>query len=42
MTVVTNDKNKLMTTRTVTGCRVCMYNRKLNNVIRKDNFHFLS
>lgn len=38
MTVVTNDNNELILTRTVTGWRVCMDYRKLNKVTRKDHF----
>ncbi|XP_070031121.1 uncharacterized mitochondrial protein AtMg00860-like [Nicotiana tomentosiformis] len=41
MTVVTNDKNKLIPTRTVTGWRVYMDYRKLNKVARKDHFPLL-
>ncbi|GJX27332.1 reverse transcriptase domain-containing protein [Tanacetum coccineum] len=38
MTVVTNDKNELVPTRTVTGWRVCIDYRILNEAIRKDHF----
>nr|XP_016441894.1 PREDICTED: uncharacterized protein LOC107767401 [Nicotiana tabacum] len=38
MTVVTNEKNELIPTRTVTIWRVCMDYRKLNKVTRK--YHF--
>ena len=38
MTVVMNDKNELIPTRTVTGWRVCMDYRKLNKAARKDHF----
>ena len=38
MTVVKNDKNELIPTRTVTGWRVCIDYRKLNDAIRKDHF----
>jgi len=38
MTVVTNDKNEFIPTRTVTGWRVCVDYRKLNKVTRKDHF----
>ncbi|XP_070026112.1 uncharacterized protein [Nicotiana sylvestris] len=40
MMVVTNDKDELILTRTVTGWRVCMDYRKLNKVVRKDHFPF--
>nr|GFB70735.1 DNA-directed DNA polymerase [Tanacetum cinerariifolium] len=38
MTVITNDKNKLVPTRLVTGLRVCIDYRKLNEATRKDHF----
>ncbi|GJV19153.1 hypothetical protein Tco_1368173 [Tanacetum coccineum] len=38
MTVVTNDENKLVPTRLVTGWRVCIDYRKLNEASRKDHF----
>ncbi|GJU98856.1 hypothetical protein Tco_1328127 [Tanacetum coccineum] len=38
MTVVTNDENELVPTRLVTGWRVCIDYRKLNEAIRKDHF----
>ncbi|GJX77573.1 hypothetical protein Tco_0324384 [Tanacetum coccineum] len=38
MTVVTNDKNELVPTRLVTGWRVCIDYRKLNEATRKDHF----
>ncbi|GKD65423.1 putative nucleotidyltransferase, ribonuclease H, partial [Tanacetum coccineum] len=38
MTVVKNEKNELIPQRTVTGWRVCIDYRKLNNMTRKDNF----
>ncbi|XP_076920646.1 uncharacterized protein LOC143581846 [Bidens hawaiensis] len=38
MTVVTNDKNELIPMRTVTGWRVCINYRKLNDATRKDHF----
>ncbi|XP_070007706.1 uncharacterized protein [Nicotiana sylvestris] len=38
MTVVTNDKNELIPTRTVTGWKVCMDYLKLNKITRKDHF----
>jgi hypothetical protein len=38
MTVIENDQNELIPTRTVTGWRVCMDYRKLNKATRKDHF----
>lgn len=38
VTVVKNEKNALIPTRTVTGWRVCIDYRKLNNATRKDHF----
>ncbi|GJZ69240.1 reverse transcriptase domain-containing protein [Tanacetum coccineum] len=38
MTVVTNDENELAPTRLVTGWRVCIDYRKLNEATRKDHF----
>ncbi|XP_073017880.1 uncharacterized protein [Primulina eburnea] len=38
MTVVKNENDELISTRTVTGWRVCIDYRKLNNVTRKDHF----
>ncbi|KAD3639953.1 hypothetical protein E3N88_29176 [Mikania micrantha] len=38
MTVITNEKNELIPARTVTGWRVCIDYRKLNDATRKDNF----
>ncbi|GJV82677.1 reverse transcriptase domain-containing protein [Tanacetum coccineum] len=37
-TVVTNDENELVATRLVTGWRVCIDYRKLNEATRKDHF----
>ena len=37
-TVIRNDKNELIPTRTVTGWRVCIDYRKLNTATRKDHF----
>ncbi|KAI3707463.1 hypothetical protein L6452_26005 [Arctium lappa] len=37
-TVITNDKNELITTRTVTGWRICMDYRQLNLATKKDHF----
>ncbi|GJZ11990.1 reverse transcriptase domain-containing protein [Tanacetum coccineum] len=38
ITVVTNDENELVPTRLVTGWRVCIDYRKLNEATRKDHF----
>ncbi|GJS74540.1 reverse transcriptase domain-containing protein [Tanacetum coccineum] len=38
MTVVTNDENELVPSRLVTGWRVCIDYRKLNEATRKDHF----
>ncbi|GJT87739.1 reverse transcriptase domain-containing protein [Tanacetum coccineum] len=38
MTVITNDENELIPTRLVTGWRVCIDYRKLNEATRKDHF----
>nr|GFA31217.1 reverse transcriptase domain-containing protein [Tanacetum cinerariifolium] len=38
MTVVANENNELILTRLVTGWRVCIDYRKLNDVTRKDHF----
>ncbi|GJZ51646.1 putative reverse transcriptase domain-containing protein [Tanacetum coccineum] len=38
MTVVLNDKNELIPSRTVIGWRVCIDYHKLNDVTRKDHF----
>ncbi|GJU84023.1 reverse transcriptase domain-containing protein [Tanacetum coccineum] len=38
MIVVTNDENELVPTRLVTGWRVCIDYRKLNEATRKDHF----
>ena len=37
-TVIRNERNELILTRTVTRWRVCIYYRKLNTVTRKDHF----
>ena len=37
-TIIRNDRNELIPTRTVTGWRVCIDYRKLNTATRKDNF----
>ncbi|GJR54030.1 putative nucleotidyltransferase, ribonuclease H [Tanacetum coccineum] len=39
MTVVLNDNNELIPSRTVTGWRVCIDYRKINDATRKDHFH---
>ena len=38
LTVIKNEKNELIPTRTVTGWRVCIDYRKLNTTTRKDHF----
>ena len=38
ITVVQNDNNELIPTRIVTGWRVCMDYRKLNDATRKDHY----
>ncbi|GJU58822.1 putative nucleotidyltransferase, ribonuclease H [Tanacetum coccineum] len=38
MTVVRNEKNELIPQRTITGWRVCIDYRKLNDATRKDHF----
>ncbi|GJX94995.1 reverse transcriptase domain-containing protein [Tanacetum coccineum] len=38
MTVVENEDNELIPTRLVTGCRVCIVYKKLNDATRKDKF----
>ncbi|KAD4888104.1 hypothetical protein E3N88_20177 [Mikania micrantha] len=38
MTVVVNEKKEIVPTRTVTGWRVCIDYRKLNDATRKDHF----
>jgi hypothetical protein len=38
MTVIENEKNELIPTRTVTGWRMCIDYRKLNQATRKDHF----
>ncbi|GKB31193.1 reverse transcriptase domain-containing protein [Tanacetum coccineum] len=39
ITVVLNDNNELIPSRTVTGWRVCIDYRKLNDATRKDHFY---
>ena len=38
MTVIRNEKNDLIPTRTVTGWRMCIDYRKLNDATRKDHY----
>nr|GEV40646.1 DNA-directed DNA polymerase [Tanacetum cinerariifolium] len=38
MTIVANKNNELIPTRLVTGCRVCIDYRKLNDATQKDHF----
>ncbi|XP_070034561.1 uncharacterized protein [Nicotiana tomentosiformis] len=38
MTVVQNENNELISTRTITGCQICMDYKKLNTATRKDHF----
>nr|GEX54124.1 reverse transcriptase domain-containing protein [Tanacetum cinerariifolium] len=38
ITVVANEENELIPTRLVTGWRVCIYYKKLNEATRKDHF----
>ncbi|KAL4272935.1 hypothetical protein GQ457_13G016540 [Hibiscus cannabinus] len=38
ITVISNEKNELIPTRTIIGWRVCMEYRKLNKATRKDHF----
>ena len=37
-TVIGNEKNELIPTRTVTGWRVCIYSKKLNTATRKNHY----
>ena len=38
MTVVQNEKNELLSTRTITGWRVCINYKKINKATRKDHY----
>jgi len=38
MTVIRNEKNDLISTRTITGWRMCIDYRKLNDATRKDHY----
>jgi hypothetical protein len=38
VTMITNEKNKLIPTRTITGRHMCIDYRKLNSMTRKDHF----
>nr|GEW63532.1 reverse transcriptase domain-containing protein [Tanacetum cinerariifolium] len=38
MTIITNDKNEFVSTRLITGWRVCIDYQKLNEATRKDHF----
>ena len=38
VTVITNKKNELIPTKTITGWRMCIDYRKLNSMTRKDHF----
>jgi hypothetical protein len=38
VTMITNEKNELIPTRTITGWRMCIDYRKLNSMTRKDHF----
>ena len=37
-TVIRNERNELIPTRTVTGWKVCIYYRKLDTTTKKDHF----
>ena len=41
MTVIVNEKNELIPTRTVTGWRVCIDYRKLNTAHKEGSFSFV-
>ena len=36
--MITNEKNELISTRTITGWRICIDYRKLTSMTRKDHF----
>jgi hypothetical protein len=36
--VITNEKNELIPTKTITGWRICIDYRKQNSMTRKDHF----
>jgi hypothetical protein len=38
VTVITNEKNELIPTRTINGWRICIDYRKLNSKTKKDHF----
>jgi hypothetical protein len=38
VTMITNEKNELIPTRTITGWGMCIDYRKLNSITRKDHF----
>ena len=38
MTMMKNDKDELISTRTATGWRICIDYRKLNDATRKDHY----
>jgi len=40
MTIIRNEKNDLIPTRTITGWRMCINYKKLNDAKRKDHFPF--
>ena len=38
VTMMTNEKNELISTRTITGWRMCIDYKKLNSMTKKDHF----
>ena len=38
MAIIRNDKNDLIPTKTITGWKICVNYRKLNEATRKDHF----